>query len=210
MDDVETRRGSMKRVLATAFVCAAVFAACGSRSQPSTADSPVVTPPNGSSLQAVTIPDLSKMEPSAQKQMRGEVAALRSKIADSRAAGPDLGAAYGEMGKLFMASTNFDAAELCFLNAQTLAPTDLRWPYYLGQLYKVNGPLEKSVGAFERSLQLQPSDIATLVWLGDAYLAQGRAEAAAPLFAKALAIDPQSAAAHAGSGRAALAARDYA
>ncbi|PYR26714.1 MAG: hypothetical protein DMF98_08100, partial [Acidobacteria bacterium] len=48
----------------------------------------------------------------------------------------DLGAAYGELGKLLMAATYFDAAEVCYLNAQTLAPIDMRWPYYLGHLDK--------------------------------------------------------------------------
>jgi len=197
------------RVLATVTCLTLTIACSGNDRQIASTDSAVVSPPAGSGLQPVALPDFSKMEPSAQAQMRAQVAALRSKIADRSAPPPDLGANYGEMGKLFMAATDFDAAEPCFLNAQTLAPSDSRWPYYLGQLYKAKGPLEKSIESFERSLRLQPSDLATLVWLGDAYLAQGRAEKAAPLFAKALAIDPASAAAHAGSGRAALAARDY-
>jgi tetratricopeptide (TPR) repeat protein len=96
------------------------------------------------------------------------------------------------------------------LNAQALAPTDARWPYYLGHLYKARTETEKSVKAFERARDLQPSDVATLVWLGNAYLDEDHPELAQPAFAKALSVQPQSVAALSGLGRAALAKRLYA
>src|SRR4029079_7555028 len=105
-----------------------------------------------------------------------------------------LASAYGEMGTLLMAATNFEAAEPCLINAQTLTPNDRQWPYYLGQLYKAKGPLAKSIASFQRVLQLAPDDVPALVYLGAAYLQQGNADAAAPLFAKALSIRPDSAA----------------
>jgi hypothetical protein len=40
------------------------------------------------------------------------------------------------MGKLFLAAEYFDAAEACFVNAGTLAPSDMRWPYYLAHAYR--------------------------------------------------------------------------
>jgi tetratricopeptide (TPR) repeat protein len=149
------------------------------------------------------------MNEPARTQMQTRYSSLKSRIADSGATPGELAASYGEMGKLLMAATYFDAAESCYLNAQSLAPGDRRWPYYLGHLYKVKGPLEKSATSFARALQLQPDDFATLVWLGDAYIAQGRAEAADPLFAKALGLQPGSAAARFGAGRVALAKKDY-
>src|SRR5205823_13138791 len=122
----------------------------------------------------------------------------------------ELGNAYGAMGKLLMAAEYFDAAESSYLNAQALVPTEARWPYYLGHVYRSRAEPAKSAASFERALQLQPSDVATLVWLGGAYLEQNRPEAAEPLFTKALSLQPRSVAALFGLGRVALAKRDYA
>jgi tetratricopeptide (TPR) repeat protein len=154
------------------------------------------------------MPDLSAMEAS----VRGQLQARYSSLAQIEHAGGDdaaLGAAYGELGTLLMAASHFDAAENCYLNAQRLAPADMRWTYYLGHLYRAKGSLAKSVVEFERALQLRPNDVATLIWLGDAYLAQGRSDAAQPLFNQAVTLEPNSAAAHFGAGRVALAQRDY-
>jgi len=166
-------------------------------------------PPPGLGLQAVALPDFAAMEPAVRDQMQARAGALRSAAGQRPPDRTALAAAYGEMGTLLMAATNFEAAEPCLINAQTLAPDDKRWPYYLGQLYKAKGPLAKSIASFEKALQLAPDDVPALVYLGDAYLQQGRADAAAPLFDKAVSINPNSAAARFGAGRAALAAKDY-
>jgi tetratricopeptide (TPR) repeat protein len=160
-------------------------------------------------LQAVSVPDFATMETSVRDQLRIRYSSLAGQIEHEGTNDVDLGAAYGELGKLLMAASYFDAAEACYLNAQTLAPADVRWPYYLGHLYKAKGPLAKSVVAFERARQLQPNDVATIVWLGDAYLAEGRSDAAQPLFNHVLGLEPNSAAAHFGAGRVALAMKDY-
>jgi tetratricopeptide (TPR) repeat protein len=158
----------------------------------------------------VSLPDLSVMEPSVREQMRSAFSPLKLQIERASSTAIELSAAYGELGKLLMAGEQLDAAESCYLNAQTLAPDDKRWPYYLGHLYKIRGPLSKSIQSFERVLQLQPTDVATLVWLGEAYLAQGRPDRAEQQFAKALALQPQSVSARFGAGRAALARKDHA
>ena len=80
--------------------------------------------------------------------------------------------AYGELGKIPMAADHRDAAEPCLLNAQTLAPQDFRWPYYLAHLYRENGDLAKATPAFERALQIRPDDVDALVWLGNFELDQ--------------------------------------
>jgi tetratricopeptide (TPR) repeat protein len=113
------------------------------------------------------------------------------------------------MGKLLMAAQYLDAAESFFLAAQHVNSGDFRWPYYLGQLYRTQGELQKSVPLFERVLQLQPDDVAALVWLGDVYLSLGRLEGAEPQFAKALSRQPDSLSARFGLGRVALARQDY-
>jgi len=183
--------------VAAAAMCAALIGACESRS-------------NRARLQPVSLPDLSTMETSVRDQLRARHSSLTRLIAQRRSHDAELGAAYGELGEFLMAASYFDAAEACYLNAETLAPADRRWPYYLGHLYRAKGPLAKSVEAFEKAHRLEPNDAATLVWLGDAYLAQGRSDAAEPLFDQALSLEANSAAAHFGAGRVALTKKDYA
>jgi tetratricopeptide (TPR) repeat protein len=194
-------------------LCAVLAGACDSDRQATSrsAAGPVtLAPPNGLGLRAVSLPDVSHVEPSVRTQVLERAALLSSTIDRAGIPASDLAAAYGEMGKLLMAAEQVEAAESCYLNAQTLAPGDRRWPYYLGHLYRIRGPLAKSVAAFEQALALQPADMPTIVWLGEVYLAQGRAEAAAPMFVKALTLDPGLVAAHFGAGRVALANKDYA
>ncbi len=186
-------------------------AACG---QPGPAGQGSSTPGSLSqaagAVGAVALPDLSKATVSVQTQIRDRHSALLRTI-DNRSAPPaERASAYGEMGKLFMAAQYQEAAEPCFLNAQIADPTDFRWPYYLAQLYRMRGELERSLPLFERTLQLQPNDVAALVWLGDVSLSLGRPEAAEPLFAKALSLQPGSLSARFGVGRVALARQDYA
>jgi tetratricopeptide (TPR) repeat protein len=196
--------------IAAVVACTGPAAACRSAERPASATGPsVLDPPAGLGLQPVRLPDLSAMEAPAREQMQARFSSLRSRVEDRASTPEQYAIAYGEMGKLLMAATYLEAAETCYLNAETLAPRDRRWPYYLGHLYKVKGPLEKSAASFERALELAPTDTATLVSLGDVYLAQGRAGEADPLFRRALAAHP-SAAAWFGSGRAALAKREYA
>jgi tetratricopeptide (TPR) repeat protein len=189
-----TRIGSIP--VAVAVACATLAGACGPRS-------------NRARLEPVSLPDLSAMETSVRDQLRERYSSLTARMEHAGDNDAELGAAYGELGELFMAASYFDAAGACYRNAETLAPGDSRWPYYLGHLYKAKGPLAQSVVAFEKALQLRPNDVATLVWLGDAYLMQGRSDAAEPLFNQALSLDADSAAAHFGAGRVALAKKDY-
>jgi tetratricopeptide (TPR) repeat protein len=85
----------------------------------------------------------------------------------------------------------------------------MRWPYYLGHLYRAAGDIPQATAAFERALRLAPADVPTMNWIGEAALDAGRPEVAEPLFAKASSLQPRSAAAHYGLGRAALAMKQY-
>src|ERR1700674_3385649 len=85
-------------------------------------------------LRAVALPDLSRMEPSVQRQMRDAYESLQKLTKngeDVKAPPTELGAAYGEMGNLLLAAEYLDAAEDCYVNAQALNSGDVRWSYYL-------------------------------------------------------------------------------
>jgi tetratricopeptide (TPR) repeat protein len=176
-------------------------AACGS-SKPSAP----AAPPAAS--RDVILPDLARMDPPVQAQVKQRYATLMEKK-KAGASGDGLGTAYGEYAMLLQAAEYYEAAEPAYLNAQDLMPADARWPYYLGHLYKSIGQTEKSIQSFERALQRNPSEIATLIWLGRLYLEQGKPDVAEPLFERAAQLPPRNVAVMAGLGQAALARRDY-
>jgi tetratricopeptide (TPR) repeat protein len=169
----------------------------------------VALPPQVPALGPVALPDLSGTARAAATQLREQYSVLKRKGDDPATASVDLANAYGQLGKLLMEAEYRDSAEACFFHAQALTPGDVRWPYYLGHLYRLKGETAKSAASFERVLQLRPDDEPTLVWLGLAYLDEGRPEAAEPMFTKALSIEPGAGPALFGMGRAALARRDY-
>lgn len=162
----------------------------------------------GRALEPVPLPDLSKMAPTVQRQLRDQHTALAAAVTDRRSAN-EVAAAYGEMGRLLMAAQFTDAAEASFRNAQSLDGRDFRWPYYLAHLARTQGDLPTAQSWFERAVQQRPDDVAALVWLGDISLALGRPDAAEPHFSKALALQPSSLSARFGLGRTALARNRY-
>ncbi len=168
-----------------------------------------VDPPDVQALGPVSLPDLSKMTESVQRQIREAHSSLTMTIANRQARPAEVADAYGSLGKIFMAADHPDAAEPCLLNAQALAPADIRWPYYLGHLNRGRGQPASAATFFERALELRADDVASLVWLGDIHLAQGQPDKAEPRFAKALSVQPNSLSARFGLGRTALAKQDY-
>lgn len=195
--------------MVVAALCGILIGACtASNETPAASGSPLLAPPEGLGLQPVPRPEFSPMGDAVQPRIREAYAALTGAVADRAATPEKLASSYGEVGNLLLAMRELDTAEAYYLNAQTLAPGDRRWPHLLGHLYRQRGPLDKAVISFERARQLQPENVATLVRLGEAYLALGQHEAATPLFDKAIALDPRSAAAWFGAGQVALARND--
>lgn len=199
-----------------AITCAAVGCAPATDRSASPAESPardtrvVAPPPRPAGLRALPLPDFSTMGESVQKQMLGQVDVLRRLVERSDAPSADLSEAYGRMGTLLMAAERLDAAEPAYLNAQQLQPNDARWPYYLGQLYRLRGPITQATTSFERVLALRPDDVPALVWLGEVLLTQGLVDAASERFTRVLTLQPQLVPALFGAGRVALERKDYA
>jgi tetratricopeptide (TPR) repeat protein len=153
------------------------------------------------------MPDISRADPSVQTQLRDAYAAMQQKL--SAAPAGERAVAYGDMGRLFLATEYFDAAEACFLNAQAVEPNDLRWPYFLAHVHRRKNEPQKAEALFERVLTLDPNHVAALIWLGDMRLLEGRPDAAEAPLNRALTLAPRDAAALDRAGRAALARRDY-
>ncbi|MCY4119808.1 MAG: tetratricopeptide repeat protein [Acidobacteria bacterium] len=167
-------------------------------STPAGSDATVTVPP------PLVMPDVSGLPEPVQAQVRERHDAVR-RAEDTGASAGARGTAYGELGLILMATRFYEAAETAFGHAQALAPRQMRWPYYLAQLYRTTGDQPRAVERFERAVELDPTYVAALVRLGELYLDEGRAEDAEPLFEQALAVEPASAPALSGIGRAALA-----
>lgn len=182
-------------------VAACVVVACGgdksSRGTPRT-------------LQAVVaLPDLSSAAEPVQQQIREQYALLQDAIARTAVPPTELAAAYGEMGKLFIAAEYYDAAQACFENARTLEPREMRWPYFLGHVHRFRNEAARAATFFEEARVLSPEHVPTLVWLAEMHLAANRPDLAGPLLTRARALDPGSGAVLFGLGRVALASNDY-
>ena len=102
-------------------------------------------------VQPVTLPDLSRLPVPVQEQIRNRQVVLDQAI-ERHAPAEELGRAYGDVGLLLMAAEYQAPAEASLRNAQTLASTDPRWSYYLGQLYLASGERAKASESFERAL----------------------------------------------------------
>jgi tetratricopeptide (TPR) repeat protein len=157
----------------------------------------------------VSLPDISSAAEPVQKQIRERYEAIRA--VDRPGTPPnELARAYGDLGKLLVATEYFDVAEACLANAHALAPGEMRWPYFLAHLHRLRHDLAGAAEWFEQALALAPTDVPSLVWLAEMYLAIDRPGDAEPLLAKAESLDSKSGAVLFGLGRAALARRDYA
>ena len=159
-------------------------------------------------LRPIPHPDLSRLEPAARNRIRDTRAGLES-MANAGKAGPkELSEAYGEMGKLYHVQDFLGAAEACYLNGETLAPTDFRWPYYLGHIYRNKGDLEQSIAAYRRAMEHQPENVPAILGAAEGHLSLNRYDRAQPLFERALALDEACAPALVGMGKIASSRRD--
>ena len=193
----------MTRLLPAALLALVVVPGCGGKPN---------QPParKDAAVQAVELPDISRAAAPVQAQLREQYAALQRQAGDPSSPPAGLAAAYGEMGRLFMATEFLDQAERCFGNAQALEPNEMRWPYYLGHVARMKNDPAKAAALFERALTLQADHVPSLVWLAEMRLVEGHADAAEPLLTKALALEPREAAVLYRLGRARLEARDFA
>ena len=186
----------MRRAVAATVVCLVITVACARQE---------VRP----EATVVALPDISRAAPDVQAQLRERHAAMTRAVGQPSPPA-ERAAAYGDMGKLFVATEFYEAAERCFASARQLAPGDMRWPYYLAQVARLANDPAKAAGLFEQALALQPDHVPSLVWLAEMRLAQSRPADANPLLLKAQALAPREAAALYGLGRVALEERDFA
>jgi tetratricopeptide (TPR) repeat protein len=167
--------------------------------------SPTSSPP----LRDVPLPDLTHADATVRDQVRHQYDVLKTVLDRNDATPAERAAEFGGLGMVLQAAEYQDSAEPAYLNAQTLAPSEPRWPYYLAHLYKKRGDNDRSKRAFERVLQLRPDDVPTLIWMARLALDRGDAAEAEQLLARADRVAPHNVAVLAGLGQAALLRRDF-
>lgn len=195
------------RAVASALVVLPVIVgatACGQ-----TERDPRPTDDPAAALAPVQLPDVSHLDPGVQQQLRDRQAALQAVLAHPSPSA-ERAELYGAYGTLLFAAEYRTEAEDAFRAAQTLAPDDMRWPYYLGQLYRVRQEPARAIAMLERALALSPDHVPSLIWLGELHLASGNPAAAEAPLQRALTLSPSSAAALARLGRVAQAHGDHA
>jgi len=192
----------------TDFLVVGVFLIGLTAAQAGLASKTLPTPRSSDQLTAVPHPQLSRLEPAAREQIL-EVRRRLESIAEARdVPGEKLSQAYGEMGKLYHVQDFLEAAQACYLNAQLLAPTDFRWSYYLGPIYKSRGEIEKSITSYERALQIRPKNVPAILGMAEGHLSLNRHALAQPLFEQALAVDESCAPSLVGMGKIASSKRN--
>lgn len=138
----------------------------------------------------LSLPGLEGLDPAARAQLQDQYAYVQA-LSDRQEADTTVGKAYGEFGQLLLAYEYDDDAEPALLNAGTLIPNDVRWPYYLGYLYQRATRLEAAARWYERVLALQPEDVPTHIRLAEVYRDLGREAEAATLLQEATRLDPR-------------------
>lgn len=131
----------------------------------------------------VPVVDTIEMEPQVAERLEETRAAVLENPASA--------AAWGEFGKVAHAHELWEAARVAYAEAWALDPTDVRWPYYLGDVLSVvsSDPAE-AVRAFRRALELDPDYAPAHMRLGRVLVAADEPEAAAEHFERALELAP--------------------
>ena len=134
-------------------------------------------------------PDLSNASPGVQDQVRrqrSEVLALQGMLPRTPDADPEeLAESLFDLGLIYLTYELFEAAEACFVNADSLVE-DFRFSYLRGYLLKMQGRLEPAAELFSRARALRPDYLPILIQLAETRLELGRTEDAAALYEEAL------------------------
>lgn len=160
-------------------------------------------------LEPVEPPRMDHYEGSVRSQLARAQSELDGLLNEPRPDRDRLAEAFGRLGQLYLLYDFMAPSAAALRNAQSLAPDDPRWSYYLAINYRYEGALEESVAALDRVVALVPNDLAALTHRADIRLELGLTEEAEVDYRLVLERDPASSAARLGLGRIDFDRRDY-
>lgn len=163
--------------------------------------------PARAGLDPVPLPSLQALEPAVAAQLSAARASFDRVAADAAASKGTLGAAYGELARLFHAYELFVSAEPAYRNATRLQGSQWIWPHLLGALYQQTGRFEEAADRLAAAVRLRPEDRAAALRLADVLLELNRLADARDHYTALLPVFPAAAAR--GLGEVALRERRY-
>lgn len=161
-------------------------------------------------LEPVPEANISGTEPEVQEVLQDHRRALMALLGAPQPDPDELAEAYGKLGALYQAHNIYRPAEACYLNAERLAPGNLRWPYLLGYLGQQTSRLDLAEAALRRALKIDPDNEPARLRLAQVYIELNRPRDAEPLLERPFQEPGMEAAVRFAQGQIALAQRDYA
>ncbi len=163
----------------------------------------------GSVLTPVPQPDLAGTEESVQEALRAARSELSTLLDNPTTTREHLAQSFGEMAGFYHAHHLYTTAEACYVNAETLAPAEFRWPYLLGYVHQQASDPSAAVTAYRRALQIRPDYAPAKMRLAEVYLELNQPELAEPLLRKLVDVDAVRGAALFRLGRLSFDRKDY-
>ena len=114
----------------------------------------------------------------------------------------------GRLGMLLYANEQYEFAEPCFARAHALAPTEARWPYYLGRAQSNLAAHERAATSLRSALRLRPEYLPARLQLAKSLFEARQADESRTLYEAIVRDHPEAAEAHYGLGSLAAAAGD--
>ena len=107
---------------------------------------------------------------------------------------PDSSRAVGELAMAYEMNGFADSALVGYRRASSLAPTDIRWPYFEGLVLASFGEYEDALAALKQALVIDASYAPGWIWKGRWHLELNELDDAANAFTRALDLEANSAA----------------
>jgi tetratricopeptide (TPR) repeat protein len=127
---------------------------------------------------------------------------------------PRSGAAWGELGEVFIANEQEEQSDFCFAQAERFEPNNPRWPYFRGGTVSNQGDRAGALPYFRRAVDRVEaggeSNDTPRLFLAETLLALGRLDEAEGHYRRVLDRRPDDLRAHYGLGLLAIARDDWA
>src|SRR5688572_23652755 len=117
--------------------------------------------------------DLAALDPEVAQAVRAAEDGVRSDPASADA--------WGELGIVLFAHSLYAESRVCFAEAERLAPTDYRWPYFQGLAYLPAEP-DLAMPGLDRAVARCGQEVGPRVRRAEALLTLGRVEEAREVF----------------------------
>jgi predicted Zn-dependent protease len=151
-------------------------------------------------MEKVPEPNLSSVDAGAQKDLRTTRGTVGAALSQSGASASQRAAAYGQLGKVYLAYRLWDAAAPSLRNATALDRQSFQWPYLLARTLEETGQFAPASAAMTSALERMPNDpqstaedrVAARCFLAESALRENRLEEARSHLEAAVQTNPRA------------------